>query len=103
MIDLNIVLLTGAQLVGLILQVGILLFSYVKTGKLAPMVVAISTIVSAVLPPFLAQALESTQYILFLGLINLINTGLFVWLIYSLSVPLRRSLSEPPSDVSGDI
>lgn len=100
MVDFNVIFLFGAQIAALVLQVGILLFSYVKTGKLAPMVVAISTIVLAVMPFLLAHVVTSqSQFMLSSGIINLLNTGLFVWLVYALSTPIRRSKAVAPEDV----
>ena len=100
MVDFNVIFLFAVQLAGLVLQVAILLFSYVKTGKLAPMVVAISTIVLAIMPFLLARVIvEPTQFMLSSGIINLLNTGLFVWLVYALSTPIRRSKAVASEDV----
>lgn len=78
MLDFRIVLLSGAQVAGLILQVGILLFAYVKTGKVVPMIVAICTVVLAVLPLFVIRILDQTQYLFFITFVNLTSSVLFV-------------------------
>lgn len=94
--------LSGA-LLALLAKIGVLVWSYLKTRKLAPMVYGLYIIAQTILPLFLTRLLNPSIFAIYAGGMWLLEIGLFVWLIYSLSARSRRVQPIAPDAPTSEI
>ena len=82
--------LAGAGAV-LLVKIGVLVWAYLKTRKLAPMVYGIYLVAQTVFPLLTARVAGAPQFVFFAGGMWLLEIVLFVWLIYSLTTRTRKT------------
>ncbi|MEL6469837.1 MAG: hypothetical protein AAFQ74_08920 [Cyanobacteria bacterium J06623_4] len=93
--------IASTGLVLLVVKVGVLIWAYAKTHRLATLVYALYVILQATTPVVLARVLPVEQFTYFSVGISFLEIPLFTWMIIALAGDFRPSAASPRDSYDG--